>query len=101
MTHAAFVALALTASLLLASPAASQQPKCDARDRVMSHLATQYDETPVAVGVTNRGTLLEVLSTANGSTWTIVVTMPDGISCLVAAGEGWQMKAHVLEGPDA
>lgn len=57
---------------------------------MLALLESQYKEVPVAVGVTNSGGLIEVYSTSSGSTWTIVVTMPRGMSCLVAAGEGWQ-----------
>ena len=44
----------------------------------------------MAVGVTNKGALVEVLTSADGGTWTIIVTTPQGMSCLVAAGEGWR-----------
>jgi len=45
---------------------------------------------PVAIGVTNKGGLVEVLTTGDGNTWTIIVSMPNGTSCMVAAGEGWR-----------
>jgi hypothetical protein len=63
---------------------------CNTRDSVLSLLANKYKEAPVAVGVTNTGGLVEVLSTGDGNTWTIIVTTPQGMSCLVAAGEGWR-----------
>ena len=47
-------------------------------------------EAPVAVGVTSAGGLVEVFATDDGATWTIVVTTPQGRSCMVAAGEGWR-----------
>jgi hypothetical protein len=34
---------------------------------------------------------VEVLSTGDGETWSIIITSPKGMSCLVAAGEGWRM----------
>ncbi len=63
---------------------------CDLRDRILDHLAQKYDESPVAIGVTNKGGLVEVLTSGDGGTWTIIVTFPNGTSCLVAAGEGWR-----------
>lgn len=55
----------------------------------MALLANKYQEPPIAVGVTNAGGLVEVLTSKYGRTWTILVTSPHGMTCLVAAGEGW------------
>ncbi len=73
-----------------ATPAWGQQVPCNKRADVLGHLAKKFHEVPVAIGVTNGGGLVEVLTTEDGSTWTIIVTLPNGISCLVAAGEGWR-----------
>lgn len=75
------------------STTAFAQSQCNDRDSVIALLAKKYKEAPVALGVTNTGGLVEVLSTGNGDTWTIIVTTPQGLSCLVAAGEGW----HAIE----
>ncbi len=82
-------------ALILFTPAAAAQSQsaCNPRDNVVGHLAKKYGEAPVAIGVTNKGALIEVLTTSDGSTWTIIVSMPNGTSCLVAAGEGWRTKA--------
>ena len=64
--------------------------QCNTRDNVLSLLANKYKESPVAAGVTNSGGLVEVLSTGKGDTWTIIITTPKGMSCLVAAGEAWR-----------
>jgi hypothetical protein len=70
------------------TPAPPQQ--CDQRARVIGHLAQKYQETPVAIGVTSSGGMVEVLTTGDGGTWTIILSNPNGTSCLVAAGEGWR-----------
>ena len=70
------------------TPAPTQQ--CDQRARVIGHLARKYQETPVAIGVTASGGMVEVLTTGDGGTWTIILSNPNGTSCLVAAGEGWR-----------
>jgi len=72
------------------SAGAAQDPTCDRRQRVLGHLADKYKESPVAIGVTNGGGLVEVLSTGDGRTWTIIVSNPDGLTCLLATGEGWR-----------
>ena len=94
--------LALSAGLALVSASAAMaQPQCDQRDSVLQVLQKKYKEQPIAVGVTHNGGLVEVLTTGNGNTWTIIVTTPQGMSCLVAAGEGWKAMQQVALDPEA
>ena len=94
--------LALGAGLAIVSTSvATAQPQCDQRDSVLEVLQSKYKESPVAIGVTHNGGLVEVLSTGNGTTWSIIVTTPQGMSCLVAAGEGWKAMEQVAADPEA
>lgn len=89
--------LALAASIaILSSPALAANKQCNNRDKVLGMLATKYKEVPVALGVTNNGGLIEVLSAGDGTTWTIIITTPQGMSCLVAAGEGWRKVERLV-----
>ncbi|WP_119458470.1 hypothetical protein [Rhodospirillaceae bacterium SYSU D60014] len=83
--------------VLLALPASAvaEPTACSKRTEVVAHLAKKFKEAPAALGLASNGGLLEVLTNGNGSTWTIIVTMPNGISCLVAAGEDWQNLAKL------
>lgn len=80
------------------APSPAVTTPCPPRDFVLGQLAQRYGEAPIAFGVTSTGGLVEVLS--NGNTWTIIVSMPDGTSCMVAAGEGWRSLERVVEGPE-
>lgn len=94
--------LALGAGLALVSTSAAMaQPQCDQRDSVLKVLQQKYKESPVALGVTHNGGLVEVLTTGSGTTWSIIVTTPQGMSCLVAAGEGWKAMQQVALEPEA
>jgi hypothetical protein len=87
---------------LIASAAMAQtQPQCNERDNVLALLAKKYKETPIAAGVTNTGGLVEVLTDIKSGTWTIIVTTPQGMSCLVAAGEGWRNMEQIAMEPEA
>lgn len=87
---AAMSAAVLTISLLtLSLPAAAQSPQCAAREAVLDRLSDHYHEQPVSIGVTATGSLLEVLASPEGS-WTIIITVPGGPTCLVSSGEGWR-----------
>ena len=63
---------------------------CESRAAVLDFLSTKYAEAPVAKGVAKNGGLVEVLTSDAGSTFTIIVTRPDGVTCMVAAGRGWE-----------
>ena len=67
-----------------------QAQQCDQRAKVLGHLAQKYKEAPIAIGVTSSGGIVEVLTTGDGDTWTIILSDPSGTSCLIAAGEGWR-----------
>lgn len=75
--------------ILSGESAAAQSPQCGAREAVIDRLSTKYKEQPVSLGVTATGSLLEVLASPSGS-WTIIVTIPGGPTCLVSSGEGWR-----------
>ncbi|MDX1576616.1 MAG: hypothetical protein R3285_10510 [Kiloniellales bacterium] len=81
-------------------PAAAQgvPTACAKRDALISQLANRYGEVPVAIGVAN-GRLVELLTAKDGITWTIILTNPQGISCLIASGDGWRPITPVADGP--
>ncbi len=93
--------LALSAGFALVASTAMAQPQCNERENVLELLAKKYQETPIAAGVTNTGGLVEVLTDTKGGTWTIIVTTPQGMSCLVAAGEGWRNMEQIALDPEA
>ncbi len=62
-------------------------------------LTDRYAESPAAMGLTGDGRLLEVLTTQDGKTWTIILTKPDGTSQVISAGQAWTQTAVAL-GPD-
>lgn len=94
MIMATWKKLILAAVFAPLSSAAMAQPQCDQRNNVLGHLAERYKEAPVAFGVTSQGRLIEVLSTIGGDTWTIIVSTPDGTTCLIAAGEAWRTRPN-------
>ncbi len=79
----------MTAVVLAAAVPAQAQTACASHAEVLNHLADNFAEAPVAMGLASNGGVIEVLSSADGSTWTILITMPNGQSCMVAAGESW------------
>lgn len=63
---------------------------CTDRDTLIKGLANKYSEAPVSIGLASNGGVIEVLKNKSGSSWTILISMPNGMTCLVAAGENWR-----------
>ncbi len=90
----AVMSLVLAVMVLLSShqamaQSAVEQPYGLSRDEIVAELDARYEEAPVAGGITANGTILEVFASPDGRSWTIIVTRPDGMSSVIAEGEGW------------
>ena len=86
-----------SAFVLLPAVAAAQESACAPRETLVGQLAQKYSETPTAVGLSSDGSLVEVLTSDDGTTWTILISMPNGTSCLVASGESWTERKSVAD----
>ena len=85
----------------LAQNATTVQPQaraCTDRMAALTHLSKKYAEAPVAMGLASNGGVLEVLSNDSGRTWTILLTMPSGMSCMLATGEDWERLNPTVTG---
>lgn len=83
-------ALALAAAAGPAAPVAAQGTQCGERARVVQHLLERYGETRRAVGLAANNVVVEVYASADTGTWTITATLPNGLTCLIAAGQGYE-----------
>lgn len=99
------VAMPLAAAALILSlqgAAAQSAPgggQCAARDRVVSALAAKYGETRHGIGLAANNTVMEVFASEKTGTWTITVTMPTGVTCMVASGQGYEALAETMPVP--
>ncbi|MGI9490957.1 MAG: hypothetical protein ACR2QF_00875 [Geminicoccaceae bacterium] len=79
---------------------AQQVMPCATHDSIVKRLGAKFTEKPVSLGIAGDGKLLEVFAAKDGSTWSIVVTAPEGMSCIVAVGKFWQNLPTHPDGPD-
>ena len=82
--------LLLGAAMLLAQPAAAQS-NCGPRDAVVERLSQAYDETRQSIGLAANNMVVETWASLDSGTWTVTVTRPDGVTCLVASGDNFQL----------
>ena len=85
-----------------ASPAgaqeAAQRAVCKKRSELIEVLAKKFGETQQSFGLQNDTRVLEVFASETGS-WTAIVTVPGGKSCIVASGQAWTSQPILIGQP--
>lgn len=103
-------AIALFASLWmagsgLAAPTADALPGqpalCSEHRRISDLLARRYAEQPLSLGLGDDGSVLELFTSEDGESWTMLRVTPDGRSCVVATGRSWQRLRAGTGEPEA
>lgn len=77
------------ASTLLIPTSASAQAVCGSRDSLLKQLHGSYKEAPISMALAANGSVVEV-TRSDAGTWTLLLTDPKGVTCLMAAGEHWE-----------
>jgi hypothetical protein len=101
LSAAMLVGLLGAASSALAQPPpqAGATPACHSRGDLTEMLQQKFSEQPSALGLQADGQLVEVFVAKDGVSWTIVLTRPDGWSCIVAIGQNWESLPEPINGP--
>lgn len=86
--------IALTATATFSGEASAQE-SCGPREQVVKMLEKRHAEAPVSMGLAMNGAVVEVFSTVDGTSWTLLMTMPDGRTCMMAAGESWMSVTQI------
>ena len=95
------LAMLLSAGLILATGTAAAQrtavqQMCAPRDVLVSNLSKSYQEQPLGRGLSATGNLVELLTGPSGS-WTMLMTRPNGLTCVIGVGEAWhEVTPHVV-----
>lgn len=77
------------AALAPPQPAQAQAMTCLPRAALVERLEDRYKEHPAGGGLQNPQQLLEVWASEESGSFTVFVTRPDGVSCIVATGQNW------------
>lgn len=100
------IALGLAAGSIAATAGMAQAQaarNCGERAAVVKRLADGYGETRQSIGIGANNAVVEVFASSESGTWTITVTAPGGLTCLVASGQAFETLAEALpaKGNDA
>ena len=83
----------------LALPAASS-PRCGTHEMIVTQLAERYGESRQAIALDGANQVIEVFASDATGSWTLLVTRADGQSCLLAAGQAFEMLSERLPSED-
>ena len=87
-------------AMILAATHAQSATACGDHAAVVERLMGQYGEARQAMGLSANNTVLEVYASEETGTWTITMTKPGGPTCLMAAGQAFQLETIVATLPD-
>lgn len=75
----------------------AQLAMCGQRTQIVEQLKTRYKEAPQAVGVVSDSGVAELFVSEKG-TWTMLMTLTNGKSCIIAAGHSWDAVPTLARG---
>lgn len=89
--------LALIMILIVWPLSVQGQAFCLKRPTFAAELLREYQESPIAVGISNDKTkIIEVFASPQGATFTIAFTTAQGLTCPIIAGKKWLNLAKNL-----
>ena len=87
--------IAAGALLLSGAFAQAQAATCGPREQFVEQLRNTFHESARGVGLASPTQVIEFWSSEENGTFSILMTYPDGTSCVMATGQNW-----VAQGPE-
>lgn len=84
------VTAALIFGTLALAPPVQARTVCAERSIIVERLEDRFHETYQGAGLQSATSLLEIWSSDETGSWTMLLSHADGISCVVASGTSWQ-----------
>lgn len=90
--------LSVTCAIALSHPqVAAARPNCSSHADVRQVLADRFGETQQRVGTNQAGQIVEIYASFQTGSWTLVITIPEGVSCLAASGHNYASDFAVAQ----
>ena len=88
--------VAAAAAATMAPHSGFAMPHCGDRESVAATLSDNYEEQHFASGLQSETGLLEIWASDELGTWTVLLTRPDGQTCVMASGTHWLVQKKSL-----
>ncbi len=82
--------LIAASALFLSASSANAEQFCAPRDRAVIQLEKQFGELVSGRGLAVNGKRMIELFVSEKGSWTVLISDPNGRSCVMASGENWQ-----------
>jgi hypothetical protein len=96
-TLVVIIVLALGALFMWLTVPSHAASGCGQLELFRAALKKNYNEIPNKIGVAGQNMIVELYLSPE-KTWTILITGPTGLTCVVAAGRGWEDAKAEIEG---
>lgn len=73
---------------------ARAQAACAPHNVLLEQLADLYGEARLTVALDRAGNMIETYANLDTGTWTITVTTPGGPTCIIGAGQAFELVAE-------
>ena len=90
--------LILSLIFLTTAGVAQAGQTCGDRTRIVDQLSSRFGEERISIGLGADHSLIEVFGSSRTGTWTILRTLPDGPTCMVANGTSFETIAAMPQG---
>lgn len=95
----ALSAICIAAALLLSTQAAKARQVCAPHEKAALQLEQKFNEQVVGRGLTPNGKSMVELFVSQSGSWTVLISEPNGRSCVVATGESWRSMPLLVGDP--
>ncbi len=94
--------LAVILGLQAAFPAnaGAEEQLCAQRADLVGQLERKFGEVRHGAGLRGAEAVFEIWASSGSGSWTIIMTRPDGVACIMAAGENWTQDALARQAGD-
>lgn len=76
--------------ITLATYPAAAQTMCGDHQEIVKQLDKEFAENRIGFGLDASGRLMELFASPETGGWTLLLTLPNGLACLVGAGDIWE-----------
>ena len=93
------LSLGLAGLLLIPALGRATPVQCAAHDKMVAQLATDYGEEARSIGLGADNTVMELYTSVQTGTWSMTVTLVNGVTCVVATGANFETVAPIPAAP--
>ncbi len=91
--------LIAASALFISASSANAEQFCAPRDRALIQLEKQLEENILGRGLAVNGKRMIELFVSEKGSWTVLISDPNGRSCVLTSGENWQGTTVLVGDP--